>query len=304
MATTSTPTPQADDHGFELKSRRKWWWIGLGLVVVIVAIVAGRFAFGSDNKSANEVAGATLVVVSQEGYAAEQALIEFVGREVAPKYGIKVQFRGLADSNTINRAVSDGEVAATTYEHRLWLKQVLEANPDFRLTAATPIFRWAFGIWSSKYKTPQEIPNGSTIALNADPSNESQGLWYLARAGLITLRPDSGSTAVTQKDIAANPRNLKFELLDFGAQPRSLQDLAAAVGYTLDFVQAGIPQEDLIFAPPPPDDFESWLVVGGKWADTDNIKKLVQAFQDPAVQHFLATDPVAKNALLPLSGGQ
>ena len=109
---------------------------------------------------------------------------------------------------------------------------------------------------------------------------------------------------MTQKDIIANPRNLKFELLDFGAQPRSLQDLAAAVGYTLDFVQAGIPQEDLIFAPPPPDDFESWLVIGSKWADTDNIKKLVHAFQDSAVQHFLATDPVAKNALLPLSGGQ
>ena len=147
--------------GSNSRAAESWLWIALGLVVAIVAIVAGRFAFGSDNKSANEVAGATLVVVTQEGYAAEQALIDFVAREVAPKYGIKVQFRGLADSNTINRAVSAGEVAATTYEHRLWLKQVLEANPDFRLTAATPIFRWAFGIWSSKYKTPHEIPNGS-----------------------------------------------------------------------------------------------------------------------------------------------
>lgn len=34
--------------------------------------------------------------------------------------------------------------------------------------------------------------------------------------------------------------------------------------------------------------------------DTDNINKLVAAFQDPAVQQFLATDPSVKDILLPL----
>jgi ABC-type metal ion transport system substrate-binding protein len=32
----------------------------------------------------------------------------------------------LSDSNTINRAVNDGEVAGTIYQHKLWLQQVLE----------------------------------------------------------------------------------------------------------------------------------------------------------------------------------
>jgi hypothetical protein len=30
------------------------------------------------------------------------------------------------------------------------------------------------------------------------------------------------------------------------------------------------------------------------------VKKLVQAFQDPAVQEFLRTDPSVKNILLPI----
>lgn len=301
MSTTPTSIHEADDQGFELKSKQRWVWIALGLVVVVAAVVVVRVVLFSDTKSPNETIGSTLVVVTQEGYAAEQSLIEFIAREVAPKYGIKVAFRGLSDSNTINRAVSEGEVAGTTYQHKLWLNQVLEANPDFRLTAATPIFRWAFGIWSEKYKSLQDIPDGATVSLNADPSNESQGLWYLAQAGLITLREDAGNVAaLTQRDIVSNPRHLKFELLDFGAQPRALRDLAAAVGYTADFILAGTPLDQLIFAPPPPDEFAAQLTIGTKWADTENIKKLVEAFKDPAVQQFLATNPDVKNVLLPL----
>lgn len=298
--TLTTPPTEPADHGFEIKTRKKWIWIGAGLVVVLVAILGVRFIVYGDTKSPNEIPGATLYVVNQEGYSAEQELIEFVGREVAPRYGIKVAFKGLADSNAINRAISDGEVAATTFEHTLWLNQVLEANPDFKLTAAGgPIFRWGFGVWSSKYKDVQEIPDGSTISLTADPANEALGLWYLAQAGLITLPPDKDKFALTHRDIASNPKNLKFTLLDYGAQPRGLSDVAAAVGYNSEFVQAGIPLDRLIFSPPTPDEYAGVLVIGTQWADTENIKNLVAAWHDPAVQEYLRTNPIFRGRLLP-----
>ncbi|MDT5002631.1 MAG: D-methionine transport system substrate-binding protein, partial [Mycobacterium sp.] len=112
MTTTpTTPVDETNDHGFELKRRPKRIWLVVGLVVVIAAVVGVRFFFFGDTKSPNEIAGATLVVATNEGNAAEQSLIEYIAREVAPRHGINVAFRGLADSNTINRAVSDGEVA-------------------------------------------------------------------------------------------------------------------------------------------------------------------------------------------------
>jgi hypothetical protein len=49
-------------------------------------------------------------------------------------------------------------------------------------------------------------------------------------------------------------------------------------------------------------DFAGQLTIGSKWADTENIKKLVETFKDPAVQQFLATDPSVKNIVLPLRG--
>ncbi|MCV7256311.1 metal ABC transporter substrate-binding protein [Mycobacterium hackensackense] len=301
---TTTPTsdtaPDQDDHGFELKRNSKWVWIALALAIVIVGAVIVRYAFFNETKSANEIPGATLVVATNEGNAAEQALIEYIGKEVAPRHGIKVAFRGLSDSNTINRAVNDGEVAGTVYQHKLWLGQVLEANPDFRETAATPVFRWGFGIWSDKYTDVSQLPDGANVSLYSDPANEAQGLWLLERAGLITLKPGVDKWQATQKDIEGNPKHLKFTLLDFAAQSRSLPDLDAAVGYTEYYLAAKVPLTQQIFAPPAPDEFAGQLTVGTKWADTENIKKLVQTFKDPAVQQFLATDPSVKNILLPL----
>ncbi|UNB54924.1 MetQ/NlpA family ABC transporter substrate-binding protein [Mycolicibacterium sp. YH-1] len=297
---TNTTVEGTDDHGFELKRRPKWLWIALSLAVVVVVVVGARLLFFGKTESANEIPGATLVVATNEGNAAEQALIEYIAAEVAPRHGIKVAFRGLSDSNTINRAVSDGEVAGTIYQHKLWLGQVLEANPDFTEEAATPVFRWGFGIWSDKYTDPAQLPDGANVSLYSDPANEAQGLWLLERAGLITLNPAVDKWTATQKDIVGNPKNLKFTLLDFAAQSRSLPDLDAAVGYTEYYLAAKVPIGQQIFAPPAPDEFAGQLTIGSEWADTENVKKLVETFKDPAVQEYLANDPDVKNILLPL----
>lgn len=289
-----------DDHGFTLKRRRRWPWIAGSAAVVVAAASIITVGVVAPAQSANEKKGATLFVATAEGNASEQSLVNFVASNVAPKYGITVKFEGLSDSNTINRAVSDGQVAATVYQHKLWLQQVLQANPDFREQAATPVFRWGFGLWSSKYRSAADIPDGATVSLYSDPANEAQGLWVLQRAGLITLKPGTGYGTATQDDIRDNPKHLKFILLDFAAQSRALSSLDAAVGYTEYYLAAKIPISQQIFAPQAPDDFAGQLTIGSKYADTANIKQLVKAFQDPAVQKFLATDASVKNILLPL----
>lgn len=300
---TETREPTTDDHGFEIRKRRRWPFVAGGAVVLLgaaAAIVVPRL--GGDT-TANTQAGATLYVATAEGNAREEALIEYIAKDVAPAHGITVAFKALADSNTINRAVSDGEVAGTIYQHKLWLGQVLQANPDFREEAATPVFRWGFGLWSAKWKSPQDIPDGGTVSLYSDPANESQGLFVLEKAGLITLKPGTDVGSATVDDIATNPKNLKFTLLDFGAQSRALPDLDAAVGYTEYYLAAQIPIEQQIFAPTAPDEFAGQLTIGSRWKDTENIKALVATFQDPKVQEYLATNPDVKDVLLPLDAG-
>lgn len=285
---------------FELKKKRVWPWVagaGVAVIAIAAALILPRV---SASATANETEGATLLITTVEGQPTETALIEFVAEEVAPKYGIKVGFKGLADSTTLNRAVSEGEVAGTIYQHRLWLGQVLDANPDFELEAATPVFRWGFALWSDKYASPDELPDGATVSLYSDPANEAQGLWVLQQAGLITVDPSIPFYEASVDDIVDNPKNLEFRLLDFAAQSRALPDLDAAVGYTEYYLSAGISLDERIFAPTPPDEFAGQLTIGTRWKDTDNIKALVAAFKDPAVQEWLAENPVPNEILLPL----
>lgn len=297
---SNTESHDSDGHGFELAKRRRWPWVAAAAVALVAVAALVAVPLLSPKTSANETEGATLYVATAEGNSAEKALVEFIAEEVAPDYGITVAFRGLADSNTINRAVSEGEVAGTIYQHKLWLGQVLESNPDFREEAATPVFRWGFGLWSDKYASVDEIPDGATISLYSDPANEAQGLWVLENAGLITLKEGTGKGDATQADIASNPKNLRFTLLDFAAQSRALPDLDAAVGYTEYYLAAKIPLEKLIFAPTAPDEFAGQLTIGSDYADTENIRQLVAAFEDPRVQEFLATNEQVKGILLPL----
>jgi D-methionine transport system substrate-binding protein len=290
----------AEPHGFTIDKRRKWPYLIVTAIVVIAIATFVVIQRSAGTASPNETAGATLDVVYLDSNPAEKRIIEFIADEIAPDYGVQVGAVGLGDSTQINQAISDGRYAGTIFQHRHWLQQVLDANPGFREEAATgPFFHWVFGIWSDKYKTPQEIPNGATVSLLADPANNAQGIWYLAQAGLITLRPDADITALTQKDIVGNPKNLKFTLLDFGAQPRALPDLDAVVGYAESFLAAGVSEDKLIYAPKSPDEFASVLTIGSNYADTENVQNLVKAFKDPRVQTFIAEDPAVKKLALP-----
>ncbi|UNB54921.1 MetQ/NlpA family ABC transporter substrate-binding protein [Mycolicibacterium sp. YH-1] len=290
----------AEPHGFTIDKRRKWPYLIVTAIVVIAIATFVVIQRSAGTASPNETAGATLDVVYLDSNPAEKRIIEFIADKIAPDYGVRVGAVGLGDSTQINQAISDGRYAGTIFQHRHWLQQVLDANPGFREEAATgPFFHWVFGIWSYKYKTPQEIPDGATVSLLADPANNAQGIWYLAQAGLITLRPDADITALTQKDIVGNPKNLRFTLLDFGAQPRALPDLDAVVGYAESFLAAGVPEDKLIYAPKSPDEFASVLTIGSNYADTENVQNLVKAFKDPRVQTFIAEDPAVKKLALP-----
>lgn len=304
MSIDQTDTDTSGSHGFTLQSRRRWPLIAAAIIVI--AAVAAYFVLfrGDDSTSANETAGATLEVVYLDSNPAEKRIIEYIAEQIAPDYGIKVAAVGLGDSTQINSAINDGRYAGTIFQHRHWLQQVLDANPSFREEAATgPFFHWVFGIWSDKYTSVDDIPDGASVSLLADPANNAQGIWYLAQAGLITIRPDADITALTQKDIVDNPKNLKFTLLDFGAQPRALPDLDAIVGYAESFLAAGVSEDKLIFAPKSPDEFASVLTVGSKFVDTDNIQNLIKAFEDPRVQTFIADDPEVKKLALPGASG-
>ncbi|MEV4422485.1 MetQ/NlpA family ABC transporter substrate-binding protein [Patulibacter sp. NPDC049589] len=296
---TDPPAAAPPGHGFEVRSRRGQARTLAAIVAAVAVLATGLFlVVDRDDSSASLTrAGATLKVAWMTGDPAQEAIVEEVRERIAPDYGIRVEGVPLDDSTQLNRAVSDGRIAGTIYQHQDWLDQVLEANPGFRLQAGGPgIFHWRFGVWSDRYRSTDAIPDGATISLTSDPANLSIGLSQLAKAGLIRIHDGVTEGTAQLRDID-NPRGFKWKLVDFASQPRVFRDVDASVSSFEFFLNAGVPASKAIFAPLPPERFAGILTIGSRYAGSDNIKKLVAAFHDPRLQEFIRTDPRVRPAI-------
>ncbi|HBH64976.1 MAG TPA: metal ABC transporter substrate-binding protein, partial [Erwinia persicina] len=110
---------------FELKKKKAWRWPAGILAMVLIGAGVGYFTFQQRH---SVTFGTTLKVHYEPAMAGEQRLIDYVGQHIAPDYGIRLEAVGLQDPVQADRAVAEGQYAATVYQHQWWLKQVVEAN--------------------------------------------------------------------------------------------------------------------------------------------------------------------------------
>lgn len=286
-------------HDFEIKKKKSWPWPVAAIAVVVIAGLGWHFA---SQKSDAVTFGTKLKVHFEPAMAGEEHIIQYVGEHIAPDYGIKLEAVGLQDPVQSDRAVAEGQYAATVYQHQWWLKQVVDAN-KFQLTSALPIFQWAFGIYSDRYRSVSDLPNGALIVVPDDGANQGQALWLLQRIGLIGLDPAVEPRTAKLKDIKQNPHNFKFKELDLLTMPRVLNSLDAAIGYVSEFDAGKVPRDKGILFPPAPKTFASQLVIGTPYLNDENIVKLKKAFADARLQQWLkeTTDPLVKDVLVPVS---
>ena len=95
---------------FELRKTRRWPW--LLLIIVVIALAAAAWFWRSQQPQA-VVFGTTLQVHFEPAMAGEQKLIEYVGEHIAPDYGLKLEAVGVQDPVQADRAVAQGQYAAT-----------------------------------------------------------------------------------------------------------------------------------------------------------------------------------------------
>ena len=106
------------------------------------------------------------------------------------------------------------------------------------------------GIFSEKYASIEDIPEGSQIAIPNDLSNGSRALLLLETAGVIEIDDKAGNLP-TEDDITANPLNLEIIPMAANQTARALNDVAASAVNNDMAVDAGYtPTLDAIFLEP------------------------------------------------------
>ena len=301
--------PHSSGHGdFALKGGgrpRKWIGAAVAAIVAVVAVIAVVVTSGGSAGGAvpGSHFGTTMKVAYEADSDSERAFLVWLNTAIAPSYGIHIEPVGIQDGNQLDEATATGQFAANIYQHIHWLNEVVKST-GMKLTAIGPVFQWAYSIYSSKYKSLAALPQGAQIALLNDPANTAQALWLLERAGEITFKPGTIPWSATTSNIATNPHDLHFVFIDYGAGPRTLGSVDAVIAYNMQFISAGTPQSDKIYAPPAPRSFAGQLVVGTAYRNDPQVKKLIKAFFDPRVQPYLRTTTNAQleDQLSPVAG--
>ena len=141
------------------------------------------------------------------------------------KQGITLEIVEFTDYVQPNAALISGDIDANFFQHTPYL----ETNAEWaeKLVLAFGVHVEPFGLYSRKFNSLDQLPNGATIAIPNDPTNGGRALLLLQANGLITLRSGSGLSA-TVRDITSNPKNLRFRELEAALLPRALDDVDAA----------------------------------------------------------------------------
>ncbi|MDR3346373.1 MAG: hypothetical protein LBS73_04265 [Campylobacteraceae bacterium] len=286
---------------FEIKKKSKA--LSIVIAIVLIALVAVAAFYIVQRNASNVVTfGTTLKVHYSPSYAGEEKIIKFIDEHIAPDFGIKLEGVPLTDGTQADLAVAEGRFAASIYQHQWWLKQVIEAT-GFELTPTVEVFQWGFGLYSDKYASIDEIPNGALVALPADGANQGQALWLLQRAGLLELNKEIETRTAKLKDITQNPHEFKFKEFELETLPRILDSVDVSIGYISNFDAGKVPRSKGLLFPEAPRTFACRLVIGTKYLNDPNIKKLIQAFSDPRLEQYLKTtdDPLVAGVLTAVS---
>ncbi len=158
------------------------------------------------------------------------------------------------------------------------------------------------GLYSRKAKSVADLPQGATVGVPNDPSNEGRALLLLQSLGLITLKPAVGLLP-TARDIERNPKNLHIKELDAGIVGRAIGDLDAAVVNTDWAIKAGIkiPQERIAQEKVPNNPHRNFIAVNGQDANAPWVRDLVESYQQPNVSAAILK--VYRGAALPAWDG-
>jgi D-methionine transport system substrate-binding protein len=221
---------------------------------------------------------------------------------------IKIQSVFFDGGASINKATADGDLDLNAFQHYAFFYQNSESQKVDKLV--TPVAETLivplnlFSNQAKKYRTPAELPNGASVIVPDDPTNQGRALYVLEQAGLIKVRPEAGFNGQL-KDVISNPKNLKFVEI-YGAQiPRALPDVDAAIINVYAAVNAGIDvKADAIFALPV-DPSNAALkpffnIIVARTADKDSpwVKDIVAAYQTKRVADAIIS--VYKAAAVPV----
>lgn len=203
------------------------------------------------------------------------AFMEESIRTALEEAGYTLEETTFSDGVQPNTALAEGSSDINFFQHLQYLEAYNESNGTDLVIVEPYAYFAKFAMYSDKFESVEEIPEGATVALSNDPSNQDRALQFLQELGLVTLV--EGVEVATVLDIEENPKNLKFVEAGNAALPTSLADVDVVVTSATHFLRAGLDANDYIAVANDGPKYSVGFAVRAEDADAEWVQILVQA---------------------------
>ncbi|MET8825357.1 MetQ/NlpA family ABC transporter substrate-binding protein [Streptomyces sp. NPDC004610] len=272
----------------------------LTVTAAALTLALGLTACGSGSGAdSGGTDGDTLVVGATAVPAGE--VLTYIKDHLAEDAGLGLEIREFTDYVVPNTALQEGSLDANLYQNKPYLDDFNEAKGT-DLVPVADAYLPPMGVYSKQIEDVTALPDGATVAVPNDTTNEGRALRLLASEGVITLKDDAATDA-SPADITANPRNLTIKELEPAQLPRSLDDVDAAV-INNNFAQdAGLsPAKDAILLESARDNpYANILAVKRGDEDDPRVAKLVELLASAEVKRFI--EDTYQGSVLPVTTG-
>lgn len=217
------------------------------------------------------------------------------------KEGVNLKIKKFTDYVMPNKALLSEDIDANYFQHIPFLNDYNKKNKTDIVNAGS-IHIEPIGIYSKEVKKLSKVKKGSKVLVSNNKPDWGRVLTILKDAKLITLKKGVKATNATFKDIAKNPKKLKFEY-DF--EPKLMPELLNKNEGTLVAINANYavgaklnPTKDAIALEKSSSPYGNVIAVRKGDQKKPAIKKLVKALKSKSTQKWI--EKKYKGAVLPV----
>jgi D-methionine transport system substrate-binding protein len=261
-------------------------------IVVVVAIIAA-IVIGVSVANANGApkAGATAhqykpTTVSIGVSDAAQPYWKIYSDLAKKKLNVTVKLVNFSSYTEPNPALAQKQIDLNSFQHIEFLAVYNVTNhQDLQPIGATVTV--PLPLYSTKYTSVKDLPDGATVAIPNDQVNQARGLLVLQSAGLLKLK-DGGTAFSTINDITSKKVTISTVSADQTARALQSGSVDAAIVNNNFATQAGLPTSARIAKDDPKSDAARNYVnfFAARKADAKNplYLKLAALYHDKAVE--------------------
>ncbi|WP_431277534.1 MetQ/NlpA family ABC transporter substrate-binding protein [Leifsonia poae] len=243
MSEATPPTRSLPDKP---KSRTGWIvGIGIAVVAIIVAVVLVIVNISGSSSSTAADKRVTVKIGTTEQAAPWWKPL----KTAAAKEGIDITVVGFSDYTQANPALSTKQIDLNLFQHLQFLANY-NVNANDTLTPIGSTLVVPLPLYSDKYKSVDELPQGAKIAIPNDTTNQARALLVLQKAGLLKLK-DGGNALSTPADILAGESKVTVIPVDAQQTAPALKSSDAAIINNNFALTAGIDPSSAIFKDDP-----------------------------------------------------